>query len=217
MKDLNMEMQRRSPVHLPGKPAKAEMSGNWQVVVEYADEGNGPWIVDLSHCPRWDIQGRDLGAALPSGLSLPDSPGNATLQKNGLMGRTGVSQAFLWLFDHKEFAPPGNGWTDITEAGFCVALMGRHVFQIMEKLTPLDLGGPKRTPPFLMLGPFSHLTSQIVVLKNKPTDGVVLIAGARGFAHDSLHALLMAGEEFGLRPAGFDRARQIITSIIPYI
>jgi hypothetical protein len=199
------KMQRQSPVHLPGKPEKTKMQDHWPVVLEYADEGPGPWIVDLSHCRRWDIQGRELSEALPSGVAYPDAPGSVVLHAKGLTGRTGQRQAFLWLFDDKAAAPAGNGCTEITEGALCFALLGKHVFQITEKLTNLDLGAPKRKAPFLLLGPFSHVTGQLVVLNNDPADAMVLVAGTRGFAHDMVHAVLAAGEEFGLRPAGENR------------
>jgi hypothetical protein len=205
MKGSSIKMQRQSPVHLPGKPEETKMRDHWPVVLEYADEGPGPWIVDLSHCRRWDIQGRELSEALPSGVAYPDAPGSVVLHAEGLTGRTGQRQAFLWLFDDKAAAPAGNGCTEITEGALCFALLGEDVFQITEKLTHLDLGAPKRKAPFLLLGPFSHVTGQLVVLNNDPVDAVVLVAGTRGFAHDMVHAVLAAGEEFGLRPAGENR------------
>jgi hypothetical protein len=205
MKDARIKVERQSPVHLPGKPEKTKIQEHWPVVLEYADEGPGPWIVDLSHCARWDIQSRALGAAVGSGISLPDAPGGVTLLGKVLTGRAGQRQAFLWLFDDKAAAPSGTGCTEITEGTLCFALLGRDVFKIAEKLTNLDLNDPKRQEPFLLLGPFSHITCQIVVLKKRPTDAVVLVACSRGFGHDMLHAVLAAGEEFGLRPAGKNR------------
>ena len=210
---IGTKMERRSPVHLPGKPEKTKMRDHWAVVLEYADEGPGPWIVDLSHCCRWDIQGRDLGAAVPSGVSVPDVPGSVTLHGKGLMGRTGLKQALLWLFGDEAPAAAGTGCTDVTEGSLCFALLGKDIFQISEKLTNLDLCDPKRKTPFLLLGPFSHVTSHLVVLKNDPADAVLLIACSRGFAHDMVHAVLAAGEEWGLRPAGEMKFQEKLKSV----
>lgn len=207
------KMERRSPVHLPGNPEKTKLRDHWPVVLEYADEGPGPWIVDLSHCSRWDIQGRDLGEAVPSGLTLPAAPGRVSLHGKGLVGRNGQRQAFLWLFDDKAAAPAGTGCTEVTEGTLCFALLGKDLFQFTEKLTSLDLGDPKCNAPFLLSGPFAHVTGQLVVLKNDPADAVVLFAGACGFAHDMVHAVLAAGEEFGLRPAGENRFLEKIRSL----
>jgi hypothetical protein len=195
-------MERRSPVRLPGKPEKTRTRDHWPVVLEYADEGPAPWMVDLSHCRRWDIQGSEMSAALPPGFLLPDSPGSVILHATGLVGRTGQRQAFLWLFDGKAATPVGSGCTEATEGSLCLALLGRDVFQITERLTHLDLGGPKCEAPCLRLGPFCHVTSQIVVLKNDPADAAVLVACSRGFGHDLVQAVLQAGEEFGLKSAG---------------
>lgn len=204
MKSSSIAMERQSPVRLPGKAEKTKVREHWPVVLEYADEGAGPWIVDLSHCRRWDIQGRDLDAAA-AGLSLPDAPGGVLLLNKTLTGRAGRRQALLWAFGDKAAPPAGAGWTEITEGTLCLALLGRDVFQITEKLTSLDLGDPQRSAPFLLPGPFCHVTCQMAVLGRDPQNAVILIAGARGFAHDLVHAVLAAGEEFGLRPAGESR------------
>jgi hypothetical protein len=205
MKGSSIAMERQSPVHLPGRTEKTKLRDHWPVVLEYADEGPGPWIVDLSHCRRWDIQGRYLAAAVDAGISLPDAPGDVLLRGKALTGRTGRRQAFLWLFDDKAAAPSGAGCTETTEGTLCLALLGRDVLRITEKLTALDLADPKRGTPFFLPGPFCHVTSQIAVLRSDPAEAMVLVAAARGFAHDLLHAVLSAGEEFGLRPAGESR------------
>ncbi len=204
MKATGTRMERLSPVRLPGKPEKTKVRDHWRVVLEYADEGRGPWIVDLSHCRRWDIQARDLDAAAP-GISLPVAPGGVMLAGKVLTGRTGQRQALWWAFDDKADPPAGAGWTDITEGTFCLALLGRDVFKITEKLASLDLADPKRSAPFLLLGPFSNVTCQMAVLGKDPQNAVVLVAGSRGFAHGTVHAVLAAGEEYGLRPAGESR------------
>lgn len=197
-------VERRSPVHLPGKLETTESRDGWPVVLAYADEGPGPWVVDLSHLRRWDIQGAALAAAAPKGLALPAAPGGVAHAGELLVGRTGIRQAFLWTFGGK---PPAMGpaCTETTEGSACIALLGRDVLRITEKLTSLDLGNPAFRPPFLLMGPFAHITCQIVVLGNDPQAAAVLVACSRGFGHDLVHAVLQAGEEFGLRPAGESR------------
>ena len=204
MKVTGTNMERRSPVHLPGKPEKTESRDGWPVVLAYADEGPGPWVVDLSHLRRWDIQGAALETAAPKGVPLPAAPGGVAHAGEILVGRTGMRQAFLWAFGGK---PPaiGPACTETTEASACIALLGRDVLRITEKLTSLDLGDPAAAVPFLKLGPFAHVTCQIVVLGNDPQSAAVLVACSRGFGHDLVHAVLQAGEEFGLRPAGESR------------
>jgi hypothetical protein len=204
MKNASEKLERRSPAHLPGKAEKTESRDGWPVVLAYAEEGPGPWVVDLSHIRRWDIQGAELAAAAPKGLPLPAAPGGVALAGEALVGRTGMRQAFLWTFGGK---PPAMGpaCTETTEGSACLALLGRDVLRITEKLTSLDLGDPALKPPFLRPGPFAHVTAQIVVLSADPEAAAVLVACSRGFGHDLVHAVLQAGEEFGLRPAGESR------------
>ena len=202
--DSAITKTRRSPIHLPGKPERTENRDGWPIVLAYADEGDGPWVVDLSHCPRWDIQGAALETAAPKGLPLPAGPGAVAVAGAGLVGRTGMRQAFLWGFGNARPAM-GPGCTETTEASACLALLGRDVLQIVEKLSSLDLGDPNLKAPFLKLGPFAHVTGQLVVLSNDSPASAVLVACSRGFGHDLAHAVLQAGEEFGLRPAGENR------------
>jgi glycine cleavage system aminomethyltransferase T len=64
---------------------------------------------------------------------------------------------------------------------------------------------PQRTTPFLFQGPFSHVPCQIVTLsRDKDAAGLVLTC-SRGYARDMIQAILHAGEEFGLVPAGENR------------
>jgi hypothetical protein len=209
MKAAKPSIERLSPIHLPGKPEKTETRDGWTVVLEYADEGEGPWVVDLSHSPRWDIQGSDLDAATPKGVTLPAAPGGVGCSAGFLVGRTGMRQAFLWAFNGK-LPAMGAGCTETTEGTACLALIGRDVLNTVEKLTSLDLGTPAVKAPFLKLGPFAHLTAQVVVLSADPQAAAVLVACSRGFGHDLAHAVLQAGEEFGLQPAGESRLKAFL-------
>jgi hypothetical protein len=56
-------IKRSSPARFEGRPLKTKEQGNWTVVQEYEAEGKGPWVIDLSHRARWDLQdGVDLGS-----------------------------------------------------------------------------------------------------------------------------------------------------------
>ena len=50
------EIQRVSPVVIKSTPLKTEQRDNWEVVMEYNNEGDGPYLVDLTHRPRFDLQ-----------------------------------------------------------------------------------------------------------------------------------------------------------------
>ena len=50
------EIKRESPVQFKVSPRNTEVRDNWTVALEYDDEGQGPWLVDLAHKARWDLQ-----------------------------------------------------------------------------------------------------------------------------------------------------------------
>ena len=49
-------IQRYSPVMFESSTQKTELRDNWKIVLAYQEEGPGPWLVDLSHKTRWDLQ-----------------------------------------------------------------------------------------------------------------------------------------------------------------
>jgi hypothetical protein len=69
-------------------------------------------------------------------------------------------------------------------------------------LTSLDFLDPIKKAPFLLQGPFSHVPCQIVTLEKNSDKSGILMTCSRGYAHDMVAAILSAGEEFELRPAG---------------
>ena len=142
-------VERRSPVHLPGKLETTESRDGWPVVLAYADEGPGPWVVDLSHLRRWDIQGAALAAAAPKGLALPAAPGRGRARGRAPRRPHRDAAGLSVGFGGK---PPAMGpaCTETTEGSACIALLGRDVLRITEKLTSLDFGNPAFRAPFLL-------------------------------------------------------------------
>lgn len=196
-------IQRKSPVSFSSRPVKAENRGHWVVSLELENEGSGPWLVDLSHQPRWDLQDRNIAQIAPFGIGVPDKAGASHFEDGILVNRMNETQASIWqLAGETARVIEGPGVTDITDAGILLALTGRNIFSITEKLTSLDLAGSGKQPPVLYQGPFSHVPCQIVVLERNGMDGTVLFTCSRGYAHDMVHAVLDAGREAKLRPAG---------------
>ncbi len=200
---MTNQILRRSPVAFDRKPSKVENRGHWVVALEYGDEGNGPHLVDLSHCPRWDLQDGNVDKFEPVGMSIPKEPGSCALSNGTLINRMNKTQAAIWhLSGEAVDMPPETGYTDVTDATVFLAIMGDRAFAIAEKLTALDLTDPARTAPFLIQGPFSHVPCQIVVMADSTERPVILLTCSRGYAHDMTGAILHAGHEFGLCPAG---------------
>jgi hypothetical protein len=200
-------IERRSPVQFHSEIKKSEVRDRWTVVLAYADEGRGPFLVDLSHAPRWDLQDRNIAQMTPLGKQLPESPGQCLFQDGVLVNRMNRTQAAIWhLFGTAPELPAEPGYTDVTDATVCLALFGPNALAVVEKLCALDFLDPGKQPPFLLQGPFSHVPCQLVLMeKGRGFDGGLLLACSRGYAESMLHALLGAGAEFGLTPAGEKR------------
>ena len=194
---------RRTPVSFDAQPAKTEMRDNWSVVLEYEAEESGPYVIDLSHRTRWDLQDADIAKVQPWGIHVPDTPGQCTFDRGILINRMNRTQASIWhLAGEKPENLEGPIYTETTDATVFLALLGKVIFSITEKLTALDFLDPQKDAPFLMQGPFSHVPCQIVTLEKSPPRGGILLTCSRGYADAMMAAILHAGEEFGLRPAG---------------
>jgi hypothetical protein len=87
---------RRSAVSFDVTPAKTEARDNWSVVLEYEDQGAGPYVVDLSHRARWDLQDAQIGGSQPLGIQIPDMPGQCVFENGILINRMNRSQASVW-------------------------------------------------------------------------------------------------------------------------
>jgi len=184
-------------------PSKKERRDGWEVVLEYEDQGNGPFLIDLSHIPKWDVQGADLTHIRPMDVAIPDRPGDCILKNGILVNRMNATQAIIWHFsDAYPAFPQEPAYTDVSDGYALMAVLAKDLFPIMEKVTPLDLSTPSKAPPFLLQGPVLHVRCQIVVLGEKGDGAAVLIACPSGYGQSACEALLDAGMEWGLRPAG---------------
>ena len=194
---------RHSAVSFDAAPARTEARDNWSIVLEYEDEGQGPYVVDLSHRPRWDLQGAEIGGVHSPGIRIPDKPGQGVFEKGLLINRMNRTQASVWHLSGEPPAVPDDpAFTDVTDSTVFLAVFGQDLFAILEKLTSLDFLDSSRQTPFLLQGPFSHVPCQIVTLDKTPGRSGILMTCSRGYARDMVEAILEAGTEFNLRPAG---------------
>ena len=200
---MAVEIKRRSPITFAAKPLKTEHRDYWTVVLEYEAQSDGPWLVDLSHRMRWDLQDSDITRHRPWGLNIPDSPGRCVLENGVLINRMNQTQASIWhLTGENRSLPDDPAFTEVIDATVFLALLGKNIFAITEKLSALDFVDPLKETPFLLQGPFSHVPCQIVVLGNSPDRSAILLTCSRGYAQDMVAAILEAGSEFKLQPAG---------------
>ena len=148
------EIKRQSPVRFSVSPIKTEVRDNWTVALEYDEEGQGPWLVDLAHKTRWDLQCNKVGEMTPANLAVPAVPGACTFADGTLVNRMNRTQASIYhLGDAAPAMPDFSGYTDVTESTVFLALFGPEVFLIAEKLTSFGLHESGQKSAFLVAGP----------------------------------------------------------------
>ena len=198
-------IKRYSPVTFAHIPARTQVRNGWEVVLEYEDEATGPFLIDLSHIGKWDVQGESLSSIRPAGLVIPEDSKHCSFTGSFMVNLIKWNWATIWHFsqDMPDFAD-NFAFTNVTEAYALFAILGKEVFSIMEKVSALDLVSPEREPPFLTLGPVLHVRSQVVVLAREVDSSAVLVACPRGYGQSMAEALLDAGKGRGLRPGGED-------------
>lgn len=197
------EIYRRSPVVFDNQALRTEQRGDWTVVLSYQNEGSGPFLIDLSPMPRYDFQDRQPKRLKPLDLSIPNDPGQCLLQDGVLVQRMNRTQASIWMLNGAEMDVAGDpAFTETTDATVCLALLGKTIFRIAEKISALDLENIENPNPVLLQGPFSRVPCQVVVIDRFSEAPGILLTCSRGYAQDMVRGLLAAGREFDLAPAG---------------
>ena len=197
------DIKRRSPVSFPVRPKRTEVRDQWTVALEYDGEKDGPHLVDLSHREKWDLQDKNVSDMEAFGVKVPQTYGQCAYQDGLVLNRMNRTQTAIWNLGADPLTPPDHpGFTPTTDTFMCLAVLGKPVFAILEKLSALDFAKPGAIAPFLVQGPVSHVPCQVVVANNGPDNPGVVFTCSRGYAKDMVNAVLEAGEEFGLKPAG---------------
>ena len=193
---------RRSPVSFGATPAATESRDGWTVVLSYEDERGhpGPFLVDLSHRPRWDYQDSQVATHRPMELPVPERFGGVGVHGPLVINRMNRTQVAIWHLGEgpPPPTPPDSGFTDTGDGHCMLAFVGTGVPEVLEHVTPLDLFDPARRAPFLTQGPVLHVPCQIVTL----APDLVVMACARGYGETFAEAALASGAIAGLRPGG---------------
>ncbi len=193
-----MKHKRLSPVQFAASESETIRCGDWRVVHSYEDEGEGPWLVDLSHLQRWDYQHSDVTSQSPFGLCVPGNPGETSVLADFLVSRMNTTQVSIWHLGRSDMEVEDPAMTDISDAHCMLAVVGRGTQAVMEQVSILDLFNPRRPMPFLTQGPVLKIPCQVVTLG---TD-CILMTFSRGYGQTFAEALLHASSGCGIRPAG---------------
>jgi glycine cleavage system aminomethyltransferase T len=149
----------------------------------------------------WERQG---GRAV-FGLPLPAKPGQVTVDGSTLAVRLTPAEGLIMVLRGEAPTPEEAVWTDMTDGYAAFAVVGPQCFDVLGKLSSVDLARPGQAAPCAVQAPVHDLRCVILRLEGAGgTPGLVILAdrGYGGFLSD---IVLDAGEEFGLSPAGWRR------------
>ena len=200
MPDDSTPILRRSPLLLPITPVESERRDGWEVILEYEGEDQGPWLVDLSHRQRWDVQDGRIDDQRPFGLDVPTAWGDTVSGKGLLINRMNRTQVSIWHIGPgaAPSTPAEVPFTDTTDSHCWLAVIGESTPRVMEALTGLDLFPPGLDGPRLTQGPVLHIPAQIVSFPA----ACALMTVSRGYGQTFTEAILHAAGDLGIRPGG---------------
>jgi hypothetical protein len=194
-----MTAKRQSPIKFHDEPAESEFQDGFEVILTYRNESKDNALIDLSHRSKWDVQNTDLELIESSVLKIPPSPEESIYQNGLLINRLNETQLTIWNVEGEKPAWPD--WpflTEITDGQVLIALHGASALSIFEKVSALDLRAPCRKGPFVLQGPVVHVPAQVAFL----AQSCLLLGFPRGYGQSVAEALLDAGAEYSLKPAG---------------
>ncbi len=193
---------RRSPINFGRTPARKEDRDGWEVVLSYG-EGNGLFLIDLSHRAKWDVQDGDITSFKPFGLTVPENPGQCVYKNGIIINRMNRTQCAIWHLAGKRPEPPeGIAYTETTDGLTLLAVTGKNVLALMEHVTTLDLAAPGLETPCLIQGPILHIPCQVVLFSRKEEETTILFSFSRGYGQAMAEAMLHTGKDLGLTPGG---------------
>ncbi len=198
-------LKRVSPVDM-GLIAERVLARNGrEISLAYAGERpqSTLFVTDLSHAPKWTLQGPDLDSIRPAGLSMPEKPGMITLERSLLIARLIPTECRIMDLGVQTPVFEEKGFTDVTDAYAAIALVGSRCFDVIAKLSSMDFEG--QFSPRAALAPVEDVTCLLVRIEGTGSVPGIILAGARGYGHFFLDALLDAGREYSIQAAGWER------------
>ena len=194
---------RRSPVDFGVGAQESADRGGWKVNLVLSGEGDGPWLVDLSHRDRWDYQDSKVGEHSPLGLTVPRQYGEVSIQGDLVINRLNRTQVNIWHLGAGEApaTPDEVACTSVTDGHCMLAVVGPGTKDAMECVSNLDLFKPGEEFPFLTQGTIMHIPCQVVSFGPE----CVVFTFSRGYGQTFAEAMLHGCHGVGLKPAGEKR------------
>jgi hypothetical protein len=164
------EIKRESPVRFKAAPQKTEVRDNWTVALEYDDEGQGPWLVDLATRPAGTCRTAKSVSKRCEMMCRP-VPGACTFADDTLVNRMNRTQASIY-----HLGAAATGACPIFQVYRCHRIHGfrgpvrPQAFSVAEKLTNLDFLDPaQKQALFCCRAPFATCPVRSSHWKNRPT------------------------------------------------
>jgi sarcosine oxidase gamma subunit len=199
--------RRTSPFDLGLTPEEVGRLNGWDVALTYRGEPRQSrlFVADLSHLPKWAFHGKETGRHDLSGPPVPENPGEMTIDGERIVIRLTPAENLIVLLHGEAPAPEGAAFTDMTDGYGALAVVGRRCFDVLGKLSPVDMEVPGRQAPFAVQAPVHDLRCVIVRLEGKEGIPGFIILVERGYGPFLLDILLDGGGEYGISPAGWRR------------
>lgn len=195
-------MKRISPVTLPSEAKKTKVYNSFAVVLNYEGEKGGSGLVDLSHLPKYELLSYHIDTNYQI-FGIPEDNCGAVLSKEKAVCRLTPERALLWYFSEENSAKhQSRELNDISDGQALLFFTGRNIFSVMERIASLDISETKETGLLFVQGPVLGIPAKILVCTNQNQQPGIFFAVARGYGQSIADALLSAGSDCLLAPAG---------------
>ncbi len=199
--------KRVSPLDPEMKPEKTLNQNRWEIPLTYLGERfRSPVVLsDLSHVPKWTLQGHDLDSQQVAGLSVPAGPGAVALEQGLLVVRLTQTECRIMCLDGAAHVFTDPGYTDMTDAFATFCVIGEPCFEIVSKLSAVDLHAPHTPSLFAAQAPVEDIACLLVRIQTENGPPGLIVSCPRGYGHFFLKAFLDAGKSFEIAIAGWQR------------
>jgi hypothetical protein len=179
----------------------------WQIVQSYEGEkvGNPLFITDLSHAPQWSLQSRHISSILPSDLSVPAGPGEATLEEGVLVVRLLHEECRIMNLGTKDLSFEEPCYTPITDAFASFAVVGPQCLEVLSRLSSVDLERLNQNPLRAAQAPVADVTSLLLHVRREGIEPGLIISAPRSYGRYLLEVFHDSGKVFAMAPAGWKR------------
>jgi glycine cleavage system aminomethyltransferase T len=197
------------------KPEETLDVNGWQIPLTYMGETifSSLAICDLSHVPKRALQSHKMDSLKVASISIPARPGNVTLERGLLVIRLTPIEARIMSLDNDATIFSHSHFVQVTDAYASFAVIGDKCFDVLSKLSPVDLFGPDTPVLFAAQAPVEDVTCLLVRIQPENRPPGLIVSCSRGYGAFLLKVFLDAGKYLGIAPAGWQRFMHWLTGV----